>query len=271
MDQQYVLSAPRTDKEKRSKLNSELAALRLRLDQDPENAGIQERIGNLANAARNINDTINQLEDEVKRYAVLERAAGDPRTHEDGTDFGDGSWNRRAHPAGMTTEEQAALQQVTLADEMRTMAEGTGSAGGFGLPLTIDPTMIITSPRCRVATSHPGESADSLDARIPGGHHGRHHRARSKERPAHDVSRLRRLTRSRGGSLMSRATSQRTADVLEHRGVHRQTLGVESRGMAGTSSRCPTGLSEAGGHRPALRGKRDRRRRSCAERAPGGR
>lgn len=45
----------------------------------------------------------------------------------------------------MTAEEQSAVQQVVAADEMRAMQTGVGSAGGFGLPLSIDPTMIISS------------------------------------------------------------------------------------------------------------------------------
>jgi HK97 family phage major capsid protein len=53
------------------------------------------------------------------------------------------------HGAGaslrMTGEEMDAVQQVTAADEFRAMNTGTGSAGQFGLPLAIDPTMIISS------------------------------------------------------------------------------------------------------------------------------
>jgi HK97 family phage major capsid protein len=46
----------------------------------------------------------------------------------------------------MTREEQTAVQNANAAEEMRTaMAEGTGSTGGFGIPIAIDPTINLSS------------------------------------------------------------------------------------------------------------------------------
>jgi HK97 family phage major capsid protein len=43
----------------------------------------------------------------------------------------------------MTREEQLSVQEVVAAEESRAMAEGTGSTGGFGIPIEIDPTINI--------------------------------------------------------------------------------------------------------------------------------
>jgi HK97 family phage major capsid protein len=54
--------------------------------------------------------------------------------------FGDGAVLR------MTGEEQQAVQHANQAEELRTaMAEGTGSTGGFGIPIQIDPTINLSS------------------------------------------------------------------------------------------------------------------------------
>jgi HK97 family phage major capsid protein len=54
--------------------------------------------------------------------------------------WGDGATLR------MTAEEQQAVQTANQAEEMRTaMAEGTGSTGGFGIPIQIDPTINLSS------------------------------------------------------------------------------------------------------------------------------
>jgi HK97 family phage major capsid protein len=45
----------------------------------------------------------------------------------------------------MSPAEQAAVQAVTGAEEQRAMVEGTGSAGGFGIPIAIDPTITLSS------------------------------------------------------------------------------------------------------------------------------
>jgi HK97 family phage major capsid protein len=46
----------------------------------------------------------------------------------------------------MTGEEQQAVQAANQAEQMRTaMAEGTGSTGGFGIPIEIDPTINLSS------------------------------------------------------------------------------------------------------------------------------
>jgi HK97 family phage major capsid protein len=41
----------------------------------------------------------------------------------------------------MTQKEQLAVEEVVLADSMRTMSVGTTTAGGFGIPIEIDPTI----------------------------------------------------------------------------------------------------------------------------------
>lgn len=45
----------------------------------------------------------------------------------------------------MTSEEITAVQKVTRVEQERALAEGTGSAGGYAVPITIDPTVILTS------------------------------------------------------------------------------------------------------------------------------
>jgi len=45
----------------------------------------------------------------------------------------------------MTAEEQTAVQKANRAEAMRAMVEGTGSAGGFGIPIAIDPTINLSS------------------------------------------------------------------------------------------------------------------------------
>ena len=47
-------------------------------------------------------------------------------------------------PMRMSQEEQQAVQAVTRAEEMRDMSVGSDSAGGFGVPAVIDPSIILT-------------------------------------------------------------------------------------------------------------------------------
>ena len=44
-----------------------------------------------------------------------------------------------------SAQEVEAVRRVGLAGEQRAMAEGTGSAGGFALPFTLDPTILFSS------------------------------------------------------------------------------------------------------------------------------
>ena len=45
----------------------------------------------------------------------------------------------------MTPAQTAAVQKVTAVMSERAMAEGTGSAGGFSVPYTLDPSIILSS------------------------------------------------------------------------------------------------------------------------------
>jgi HK97 family phage major capsid protein len=45
----------------------------------------------------------------------------------------------------MTPEEMSAVQRVTAIDAERAMVDVTGAQGGFGLPIEIDPTILLTS------------------------------------------------------------------------------------------------------------------------------
>lgn len=45
----------------------------------------------------------------------------------------------------MTPAEQATVQEVARVEQMRAMAVGTGSAGGFAVPASIDPSIVNTS------------------------------------------------------------------------------------------------------------------------------
>jgi HK97 family phage major capsid protein len=53
--------------------------------------------------------------------------------------FGEGALLR------MTDEERSAVEQVHRAEQFRTMIEGTTTAGGYAIPITIDPTITLVS------------------------------------------------------------------------------------------------------------------------------
>jgi HK97 family phage major capsid protein len=45
----------------------------------------------------------------------------------------------------MRREHEEAIRRVVAASEARAMSEGTGSAGGFGVPFALDPTILISN------------------------------------------------------------------------------------------------------------------------------
>jgi HK97 family phage major capsid protein len=45
----------------------------------------------------------------------------------------------------MTADETNAVQRVTQIDEERAMMDGIGAAGGFGIPIEIDPSILLSS------------------------------------------------------------------------------------------------------------------------------
>lgn len=45
----------------------------------------------------------------------------------------------------MTPEQAESVRRVNQASEARAMVEGTGSAGGFGVPFALDPTILLSS------------------------------------------------------------------------------------------------------------------------------
>ena len=45
----------------------------------------------------------------------------------------------------MTPQQQQAVRRVGQASEQRAMAEGTGSAGGYGVPFALDPSIILSN------------------------------------------------------------------------------------------------------------------------------
>jgi HK97 family phage major capsid protein len=69
-------------------------------------------------------------------------AVGDP-------DYASAFGKMLAHPTDahlrFTREEAAAVQAVSESILERGMTEGTGSAGGFGIPIAIDPTILLAS------------------------------------------------------------------------------------------------------------------------------
>lgn len=221
MDQEYLISALRSERSRREQLSNDLSQVSARMSADPGDEHWAARDSALKDELARSSERISDLESALRpgRMAHLERMAGDHSRHEAGTDFG-----TPPHPAGaepeertqavfaeaqrvlenhlaeglmrssdadridavlrggdlhqgldaryvaahgqpeyrtafakmlkygesavlrMTGEEQSAVQQAVASEEMRAMAEGTGSTGGFGLPIAIDPTMIITSP-----------------------------------------------------------------------------------------------------------------------------
>jgi HK97 family phage major capsid protein len=48
-------------------------------------------------------------------------------------------------PVRMSAQELDAVQRVVRAEQMRAMAVGTGSAGGYAVPWQLDPTIMLTS------------------------------------------------------------------------------------------------------------------------------
>ncbi len=59
-------------------------------------------------------------------------------------------------PTRFTAAEQEAMQTVTRAEEMRAMAEGTGSAGGYAVPFALDPTIMNSRSRSSMRLRSPG-------------------------------------------------------------------------------------------------------------------
>ena len=53
--------------------------------------------------------------------------------------YGDSAWTR------FTPEEIDAVQQTQRSEQFRAMSEGSGAAGGYGLPISIDPTILLAS------------------------------------------------------------------------------------------------------------------------------
>ncbi len=45
----------------------------------------------------------------------------------------------------MTAEEMTSVQRVTEIDQERAMSDGVGASGGFGIPIEIDPTILLSS------------------------------------------------------------------------------------------------------------------------------
>jgi HK97 family phage major capsid protein len=45
----------------------------------------------------------------------------------------------------MTPQEHESVRNVTTAEEQRALSEGTGPTGGFGVPVDIDPTILLSS------------------------------------------------------------------------------------------------------------------------------
>lgn len=69
-------------------------------------------------------------------------AVGDPHYH---SAFGKLFDDPRTGHLRFTPEETTAVQNVSAAEKMRGLVTGTGSAGGFALPIVIDPSIMLTS------------------------------------------------------------------------------------------------------------------------------
>jgi HK97 family phage major capsid protein len=214
----YRLAEHRQERERRNRLGAELTTLQARLDQTTDESGrsgLLERISNLSAAVRIANDRVGEIDEQLRREAVLVSRAASAHNREAGTDFG-APPDRGVGPAEkrglvfdeaqrqlermtaaaelttaevdrldryvrndqlgvdtryvaavsqpeyatafgklirygdgaslrMTDDEREAVQQVMLAEEQRSMAEATLTAGGYALPPTIDPTMRLMS------------------------------------------------------------------------------------------------------------------------------
>jgi len=69
-------------------------------------------------------------------------AVGDP-------DYATAFWKVLPNPStghlSFTAREAEAMRRVRLAEQERAMTDSTGSSGGFGLPITIDPSIVLTN------------------------------------------------------------------------------------------------------------------------------
>jgi HK97 family phage major capsid protein len=69
-------------------------------------------------------------------------AVGDP-------DYASAFWKVLPNPStghlSFTPREAEAMRRVRLAEQERAMTDSTGSTGGFGLPITIDPSIVLTN------------------------------------------------------------------------------------------------------------------------------
>jgi HK97 family phage major capsid protein len=69
-------------------------------------------------------------------------AVGDP-------DYATAFWKVLPNPStghlSFTPREAEAMRRVRLAEQERAMTDSTGSSGGFGLPITIDPSIVLTN------------------------------------------------------------------------------------------------------------------------------
>jgi HK97 family phage major capsid protein len=96
------------------------------------------RDGELSSEAAGRMDTLVRKDDPLTLGARYLAAVGDPVYAQA---FGKILKDPQHAHLRMSREEQTAVQQVVQAEEARAMAGGTGSTGGFGLPIQIDPTI----------------------------------------------------------------------------------------------------------------------------------
>jgi HK97 family phage major capsid protein len=111
-------------------------------------------------------DTLDRLVQDPKDLMGLGaryiEAVGDPDYH---SAFGKLFDDPMTGHLRMTREETAAIEKVSAVEQLRGLVTGTGSAGGFALPIVIDPSIMLTSSgalnpirqRARVITTNTTE------------------------------------------------------------------------------------------------------------------
>jgi HK97 family phage major capsid protein len=95
-----------------------------------------------AEACDRVDEVLRGPDAELGVDARYVAAAGDPAYRRA---FGKLLKHGHLAPMRMTSEEQQAVQRVNAAEETRAMFSGTGSAGGFALPIAIDPSVTLSS------------------------------------------------------------------------------------------------------------------------------
>jgi HK97 family phage major capsid protein len=216
---EFLLNDLRAERERATRLATERMKLRARVDANPDDSGVQQRLDDIEGAHRSSTDRVLRLEADLGRHGHLRSVAANGASNREA-----GAFETPEHPAGteaserrsaafaeaeavledhlrdgeittsaadrmdealrgddvrigetaqwiashgqvayrtaflkmmqygeagawsrFTADEQDAMQQAVRSEQFRALAEGVGSTGGFGLPISIDPSILLQS------------------------------------------------------------------------------------------------------------------------------